>query len=118
MGPLALMAKEAGLNVCGSDLHKGRVYDELVKAGISVFIGKQDGEFLKEKMAEGVDWFVHTSALPYDHSELVLAKESGLKVSKRDELTAYLVKELGAKMVAVEICADGGLYAGEPVFYL
>ncbi|MBQ3470120.1 hypothetical protein IJH23_00150 [Candidatus Saccharibacteria bacterium] len=101
MGPLALMAKEAGLNVFGSDLHKGRVYDELVKAGIPVFIGKQDGEFLKEKMAEGVDWFVHTSALPYDHPELVLAKESGLKVSKRDELTAYLVKELGAKMVAV-----------------
>lgn len=101
MGPLALMAKEAGLNVSGSDLHKGRVYEELIKAGIPVFIGKQDGEYLKEKMAEGVDWFVHTSALPYDHPELVMAKEAGLKVSKRDELTAYLVKELGAKMVAV-----------------
>ena len=37
MGPLALMAKEAGLNVCGSDLAKGAVYDELIKAGIENF---------------------------------------------------------------------------------
>ena len=36
MGPLALMAKDAGIEVCGSDLSKGAIYDELVKAGIDV----------------------------------------------------------------------------------
>ncbi len=46
MGPLALMAKQAGYDVCGSDLNKGAIYDELIKAGIEVKIGKQDGEFL------------------------------------------------------------------------
>ena len=45
MGPLALMAKAAGFTVWGSDLIKGAVYDELVKAGIEVYIGKQDGGF-------------------------------------------------------------------------
>ncbi len=101
MGPLALMAKQAGLSVFGSDLAKGAVYDELVKAGIEVKIGEQDGEFLRKKLETGVDWFVHTSALPENHPELVLARETGVKISKRDELTAWLVKELGLKMVAI-----------------
>ena len=101
MGPLALMAKQAGFSVFGSDLSKGAVYDELVQAGIEVKIGEQDGEFLREKLETGVDWFVHTSALPENHPELVLARKTGVKVSKRDELTAWLVKELGLKMVAV-----------------
>ncbi len=101
MGPLALMAKQAGFTVYGSDLAAGAVYDELVKARIEVKIGEQDGEFLREKLKTGVDWFVYTSALPEDHPELVLARETGVKISKRDEFTAWLVKELGLKMVAV-----------------
>lgn len=101
MGPLALMAKQAGCSVFGSDLSKGAVYDELIRAGIEVRIGAQDGEFLREKLKTGVDWFVYTSALPENHPELVLARETGVKVSKRDEFTAWLVEKLGLKMVAV-----------------
>ncbi|MBR3139110.1 hypothetical protein IKG38_03860 [Candidatus Saccharibacteria bacterium] len=101
MGPLALMARAAGFNVCGSDLAKGAIYDELIEAGIDVFIGTQDGEFLKQKLEDGVDWFVHTSALPEDHAELKLAQESGIKVTKRDDFTAFLVDKLGLKMIAV-----------------
>ena len=101
LGPLALMAKAAGFEVCGSDLAKGAIYDELIKAGIEVYIGEQDGNFLDEKMREGVDWFVYTSALPDTHAELVMAREAGIKCTKRDDLTAYLVDKLGLKMVAV-----------------
>lgn len=101
MGPLALMAKQAGFTVWGSDLEKGAVYDELIKAGIEVAIGAQDGEFLESKMSEGIDWFVYTSALQADHPELVLAKKAGLKKTKRDEFTAFLVNKLGLKMIAV-----------------
>jgi len=101
MGPLALMARAAGFQVFGSDLSKGAIYDELERAGIQVSIGEQDGEFLKEKLAEGVDWFVYTSALPETHAELVLARAAGIKCTKRDELTAFLVEKLGLKMVAV-----------------
>ena len=101
MGPLALMAKQAGIEVYGSDLNKGAIYNELVDAGIEVAIGAQDGEFLKAKLGEGVDWFVYTSALPEDHPELVVAKSAGVKVSKRDELTAFLVNRLGLKMIGV-----------------
>ena len=101
MGPLALMAKAAGFTVWGSDLAEGAVYDELVKAGIEVEIGLQDGEFLRAKLTEGVDWFVYTSALPETHAELILARAAGIKCTKRDDFTAFLVEELGLKMVAV-----------------
>ncbi len=93
MGPLALMAKAAGFEVSGSDLTKGAIYNELIKAGIEVSIGEQDGEFLKSKL-EGLDWFVYTSALRDDHAELVMAREAGVKCTKRDDLTAFLVEEL------------------------
>jgi UDP-N-acetylmuramate--alanine ligase len=101
MGPLALMAKAAGFTVWGSDLAKGAIYDELIEAGIEVKIGPQDGEFLREKLEKKVDWFVYTSALPKTHAELVLAHETGVKCTKRDNFTAFLVSELGLKMVAV-----------------
>ncbi len=101
MGPLALMAKAAGLDVFGSDLAKGAIYDELIKAGIEISIGEQDGKFLEEKLCKGVDWFVYTSALPDNHKELMLAREAGVKCTKRDDFTAYLVSRLGLKMVAV-----------------
>lgn len=102
MGPLALMARSAGFTVFGSDLAEGLIHQELVDAGIEVFIGEQDGEFLKEKAGEGIDWFCYTSALKEDHQELVLAQELGIsKITKRDDLTAFLVDKLGLKMVAV-----------------
>lgn len=102
MGPLALMARGTGMEVVGSDKAEGAVTGELRKNGIEVFIGEQDGEFLKAKNLErGIDWFVYTSALPKDHKELLTARELGIKVSKRDEFIEYLVRELGLKMVAV-----------------
>ena len=100
MGPLALMAKAAGFNVCGSDKGAGAILPELERAGIEVQIGEQDGEFLKTKL-QGLDWFCYTSALPADHPELLMAKAAGVKCTKRDDLTAFLVEKLGLKMVAV-----------------
>ncbi len=99
MGPLALMAKKAGHTVFGSDKNAGPIVPELEKEGIEFEIGAQDGTFL-EKQGE-IDWFVYTSALPADHPELKIAREKGIKTSKRDEFIEFLVKELGLKMVAV-----------------
>ena len=102
MGPLALMAKQAGMKVSGSDLSKGAIYDELVQAGIDVEIGAQDGSFLREKIRKsGVDWYVYTSALPDDHVELKIVQEAGIKCTKRDDFTAFLVEELDLKMIAI-----------------
>ena len=102
MGPLALMAKQAGMKVSGSDLSKGAIYDELVQAGIDVEIGAQDGSFLREKIRKSsVDWYVYTSALPDDHVELKIAQEAGIKCTKRDDFTAFLVGKIDLKMIAI-----------------
>ncbi len=102
MGPLALMARKAGINVYGSDQGLGAIASELEKAGIEYKVGSQDGTYFSEKIdTVGIDWFIYTSALPQDHPELVMARNRGIKVSKRDELIAKLVKELDLKMVAV-----------------
>lgn len=102
MGPLALMAKDAGMTVFGSDQAPGAVTNELVDKGIKLYLGEQDGEFLKARAKnEGVDWFVYTSALPENHPELQLAKKLKLKISKRDEFISFLIKKLKLKLVAV-----------------
>lgn len=98
MGPLALMAKQAGHTVFGSDRSAGPIVPELEKENIEFEIGNQDGSFLEK---HDVDWFVYTSALPEDHPELKMAREKGLKCTKRDEFIDFLVKELNLKMVAV-----------------
>ena len=98
MGPLALMAKQAGHTVFGSDRSAGPIVPELEKENIEFEIGNQDGSFLEK---HDVDWFVYTSALPEDHPELKIAREKGLKCSKRDEFIDFLVNELNLKMVAV-----------------
>lgn len=102
MGPLALMAKDAGMTVFGSDLSSGAITNELVSAGINLCLGEQDGSFLRTCVKnDGVDWFVHTSALPEDHPELMTAKKLKLKISKRDEFISFLIKKLKLKLVAV-----------------
>ncbi len=102
MGPLALMAKDAGMMVFGSDQAAGAITNELTNAGINLCLGEQDGSFLQARAKnEGVDWFVYTSALPEDHPELVLAKKLKLKISKRDEFISFLIKKLKLKLVAI-----------------
>ncbi len=102
MGPLAMMAKNAGYEVLGSDLQEGAVTHELREAGIELEIGAQDGSFLRQKNDEAkIDWFVYTSALPKDHKELVAAQKLGIKCSKRDEFIEFLTTKLGLKMIAV-----------------
>lgn len=102
MGPLALMAQDAGMTVFGSDLAAGAVTNDLVGHDMKLCLGVQDGSFLKTcAKNEGVDWFVYTSALPEDHPELLMAKKLKLKISKRDEFLNYLIKKLKLKLIAV-----------------
>jgi UDP-N-acetylmuramate--alanine ligase len=102
IGPLAEFAQDAGFEVFGSDLQRGAISDELDNRQIDVFYGNQDGSFLQKKYAEGdIDWLVYTSALPKDHPELRLAKELGIKCSKRDEFLAEVIRQKGLKMIAV-----------------
>lgn len=101
IGPLVEIAKDAGHTVMGSDLGESLATDELRAAGITLNIG-QDGTFLQAcHDATPIDWFVHTAALPDDHPELVLARELGIRISKRDEFLAYIIQEKDLKLIAI-----------------
>ena len=102
IGPLAELAQDAGYVVFGSDLKPGAISEALEERKVNVSYGKQSGDFLLKTIEEnGVDWLVYTSALPDDHPELQLARERGIKCTKRDEFLANLVEQKGLKMVAI-----------------
>lgn len=101
IGPLAEIARDAGYTVAGTDLSESLVTHKLREAGITVSIG-QDGSILQAcHEAQPIDWFVHTSALPDNHPELVLAQQLGIRIGKRDELLASIIAEKDLKLIAV-----------------
>lgn len=101
IGPLAEMAIGAGHEVCGSDRTAGLMTEALRQTGITVSFD-QSGEFLRsEHQQSPFDWFVYTAALPADHPELVLARQLGIRTSKRDELLAQIIADKQLKLIAV-----------------
>lgn len=96
IGPLALIAKEAGNKVSGSDKQSSAYTEYLIKQGIDVHIGQKDDSYInKVNNEEPVEWFVYSSALPLEnpnHPELVFVKNNNIKYSKRDEfLSKFLI---------------------------
>jgi UDP-N-acetylmuramate-alanine ligase len=90
IGPLALIAKQAGYEVSGSDLQDGQYVKYLREQGISdINIGQGRNQISALNARKPIDWFVYSSALPKtnpDHPELLFCKENNIKTSKRDEL--------------------------------
>jgi UDP-N-acetylmuramate--alanine ligase len=101
IGPLAMIAHDAGYDVCGSDISEGLLTESLQKEHIPYSLD-QSGNYLRDiHTSSPVDWFVYTSALPSDHPELLLARELGIQTSKRDELLAHIIAEKNLKLIAV-----------------
>lgn len=101
IGPLAQIARDAGNTVQGSDSSESLTTRALQAQGIAVDTS-QDGAFLQAcHDAHPIDWLVYTASLPTDHPELLLAKKLGIRISKRDELLAYIIKEKRLKLIAV-----------------
>lgn len=102
IGPLSEIAEGAGYSVQGSDEKPGRMTKHLESRGIPVFVGSQDGNFLRICHArKRIDWFIHTSALPHDHPELRTARELGIRTAKRDELLSKIITDKKLKLIAI-----------------
>jgi UDP-N-acetylmuramate--alanine ligase len=105
IGPLALIAKQAGFEVSGSDKQQSSYTDYLRKHGISdIFIGQSGEELTKLHSIKPVDWIVYSSALTKeqpDHPELRTATSLGIRTSKRDEFLNYLIKAKDLKLIAI-----------------
>ncbi|OVE79470.1 hypothetical protein BVY00_00320 [bacterium G20] len=105
IGPLALIAKQAGYEVSGSDASDSSYLKYLIGQGISDIHVGQTAEKLAEVHArKPIDWFVYSSALPKtdpNHPELVYVKENAIRISKRDEFLNQILTDKRLKLIAV-----------------
>lgn len=88
MAPLALIAKEAGIQVTGSDIADGFITDSiLAKAGIKPLVG-----FTKEHV-KAVDLVITTGAHGgFDNEEVQEAKRKGIPVLTQGEAVGEFMK--------------------------
>lgn len=105
IGPLALVAKQAGYTVSGSDKQDSAYIEYLKGHGISeVHIGQDSNAIAAAHGRRPIDWFVHTSALSIEnpnHPELVFCRDNNIRISKRDELLNQILADKQLKLIAV-----------------
>ncbi len=105
LGPLALIAHQAGYKVSGSDKQHSQYIDYLVEHGITdIHIGQTTEEIERVHTAQPIDWFVYSSAVAIEHPdapELQFCQENEIRMSKRDELLSFILEEKKLKMVAI-----------------
>lgn len=105
IGPLALIAKQAGYDVSGSDKQDSQYIRQLRKQGITnIHIGQSREAIAKIHNEKPIDWFVYSSALPIDtpdHPEILFCQEQGIKMSKRDELLNQILSDKQLKLIAI-----------------
>lgn len=105
MGPLALIAKQAGYEVSGSDAKDSQYISYLKKKGIKdIHIGQTYKDIKAEHAKQPIDWLVYTSAISIEnpqHPELEFARTNDIRLSKRDELLNKIIKDNHIKLIAV-----------------
>src|SRR3990167_309861 len=106
ISPLALIAKQAGYEVSGTDKKDSSPYLKLLKSqGIAnIGIGVSD-EFIKQSyQKQPIDWYVYSSAVEKEypnHPEFIFCRQNGIKMTKRDQFINEILSQKGLKMVAV-----------------
>lgn len=101
IGPLAMLALDAGYSVSGSDLQQSEMILYLKDKSANIVVGQDGSQIALRHTAQPIEWLVYSSALPADHPELQFAKEKGIKATKRDEFLNLILKEKNLRLIAV-----------------
>lgn len=105
IGPLALIAHEAGFEVSGSDKQHSAYIDYLQKHGVAdVHIGQSHDDIAAVHERSPIDWYVYSSAVTKEQSdppELRFCEEHGIRTTRRDGFITMLLEEKRLKMVAI-----------------
>lgn len=105
IGPLALVAKQAGYEVSGSDKQDSQYIKYLRDKGISdIHIGQTEEAIAEAHSKKSIDWYVYSSAVGREdaqHPELKFVDTEGIHKSKRDELLNKIIDDKKLKMIAV-----------------
>ncbi|WP_456456715.1 UDP-N-acetylmuramate--L-alanine ligase [Thermovibrio sp.] len=86
MSGIALILKERGYEVQGSDIKESFMVKRLKEKGIKVFIGH------KEENVKGADVVIHSSAVKESNPEIVKARELKIPVIPRSDVLADIMK--------------------------
>ena len=87
MRPLALVLKDRGIHVTGSDMNSSGSTDELLKHGISVAIGHR-GENI-----QGAACIIRTAAARNDNPEIAAARAAGIPIFERAQAWGMIMRE-------------------------
>ena len=105
IGPLAMVAQQAGHQVSGSDKQASQYIDYLKQHGIeAIHIGQEYEQIAAVHQQTPIDWYVYSSAVAIeqpDGPELKFCQEHGIKTSKRDELLNQLLADKKLKLIAI-----------------
>ncbi|HCC08084.1 MAG TPA: UDP-N-acetylmuramate--L-alanine ligase [Clostridiales bacterium] len=88
MSGLAHVLLNQGYAVTGSDMKQSGITDELVKAGVKVYIGHSEDNIESE-----TDLVVYTAAVKETNPEFINAKVKNINMIDRATLLGYLMKE-------------------------
>jgi UDP-N-acetylmuramate--alanine ligase len=105
IGPLALIAKQAGYTVSGSDKQDSQYIAYLRKHGITdIHIGQTHQNIAAAHAKQPIDWYVYSSAVAIENPhapELEFCREQRIRMSKRDELLNQILLDKQLQLVAV-----------------
>ena len=85
MSGLALLLKDRGFSVKGSDIKNTYITERLQEEGVKVFIGHR-----KEQLASSTHLLSYSSAVDENNPEILEAKRRGIAILRRGELLSKL----------------------------
>ncbi|HSX29010.1 MAG TPA: Mur ligase domain-containing protein [Candidatus Saccharimonadales bacterium] len=105
IGPLALIAHQAGLTVSGSDKQDSAYIHYLKKQGLhNITIGQSYEQIAELHAMRPIDWFVYSSAVAKEQAgqpELRFCKEQGVRSSRRSEFLSEFIASRNLKLIAI-----------------
>lgn len=105
IGPLALIAKQVGYKISGSDKQTSLYIDYLRSRGVSsVHIGQSYTSIKAVHDKEPIDWYVYSSAVAIekpDAPEFKFCLEQNIKMSKRDEFLNQIIQDKKLRLIAI-----------------
>lgn len=88
MSALAVICKNVGYDVYGSDRESSEITKKLEKSGIKIYIGHN-----KDNITEDFDMVVYTAAIAKDNEELVKSYNLGLNTMERANFLGHLMEK-------------------------
>lgn len=105
IGPLAMIAAQAGYSVSGSDKQDSQYVEYLRKHGIdNIHIGQTFEQIASAHAKKPIDWYIYSSAVAIENPnapEFVFCRENSIKTAKRDELINSIIHEKNLKTLAI-----------------